>query len=96
MTRTLNCKKEVGEGEYNDLPEGSCKDAIKPPVTEACNVDIICKVSNTSNDPSHSTMIVVNFKPHLFTFFLISREKQRSENDSKVRDKVNLQLESRN
>lgn len=43
MTRTLNCKKEVGEGEYNDLPEGSCKDAIKPPVTEACNVDIICK-----------------------------------------------------
>ncbi|KAK2565039.1 A disintegrin and metalloproteinase with thrombospondin motifs 6 [Acropora cervicornis] len=69
MTRTLNCKKEVGEGEYNDLPEGSCKDAIKPPVTEACNVDIICKVSNTSYDPSHSTMIVVNFKPHLFTFF---------------------------
>lgn len=68
MTRTLNCKKEVGEGEYNDLPEGSCKDAIKPPVTEACNVDIICKVSKTSYDPSHSTMIVVNFKPHLFTF----------------------------
>ena len=43
MTRTLSCKKQVGEGEFSDLPEASCKDAIKPPVTEACNVDIVCK-----------------------------------------------------
>ncbi|KAK2547602.1 ADAMTS-like protein 1, partial [Acropora cervicornis] len=42
MTRTKTCKMHVGGDTYNDLPDASCKKAVKPVLQEACNVDIFC------------------------------------------------------
>ena len=49
-TRTLDCARavDVEEDEYSIVPDEFCKNAVKPPVTEMCNVDILCEGNNDS------------------------------------------------
>lgn len=44
-TRTLDCARavDVEEDEYSVVPDEFCKNAVKPPVTELCNEDILCE-----------------------------------------------------
>ncbi|XP_020600962.1 A disintegrin and metalloproteinase with thrombospondin motifs 18-like [Orbicella faveolata] len=44
ITRILSCKKLNNDGQYSPVPKIFCQNAVKPPVTEACNDDIPCIV----------------------------------------------------
>ena len=43
MTRTLSCQKPSGDGQFSPVPNYFCQGAVKPPVSEACNTDVLCK-----------------------------------------------------
>jgi len=45
MTRTLSCQKPSGDGQFSPVPNYFCQGAVKPPVSEACNTDVLCKGS---------------------------------------------------
>ncbi|XP_068734919.1 A disintegrin and metalloproteinase with thrombospondin motifs 6-like isoform X2 [Montipora capricornis] len=57
MARTKSCKVYVGGDEYSDLPDASCKKAAKPPLREACNVDILCKAEGFNFEGELATIL---------------------------------------
>ena len=56
-TRTLDCARAIDalNDEYSVVPDEYCKNAVKPPVTELCNEDILCE-GNESSDINKGTV----------------------------------------
>ncbi|XP_073256310.1 A disintegrin and metalloproteinase with thrombospondin motifs 18-like [Porites lutea] len=44
LKRTLTCQKPHGDGKFIPVPSVFCKGAVRPPVTEPCNTDVLCKL----------------------------------------------------
>ena len=62
LKRTLTCQKPHGDGKFIPVSSVFCKGAVRPPVTEPCNTDVLCKRKNILDNNNNTLLLLFTLR----------------------------------